>query len=86
MRASTDAHSVVHRVLLPKGLQEEVLRDSHDRAGHLGMVKTYQRLRSTYYRLGSRAAVDDYVKTCDGIPVAGDWFILFAQVGSCARA
>ncbi len=44
MRASTDAHSVVHQVLLPKGLQEEALRDAHDRAGHLGMVKTYQRL------------------------------------------
>jgi hypothetical protein len=62
---------MVHQVLLPKGLQEEALRDAHDRAGHLGMVKTYQRPRSTYYWStyywpGSRAAVDDYVKTCDG--------------------
>ena len=66
MRASADAHSVVHQVLLPKALRDEALRDAHDRAGHFGAVKTYQRLRSLYYWPGSRAAVDDYVRSCDG--------------------
>jgi hypothetical protein len=66
MRASGDAHSVMHQVLLPQGLREEALRDAHDRAGHFGAVKTYQRLRSSFYWPSSRASVDDYVKSCDG--------------------
>ena len=66
MRASADAHTLVHQVLLPLALQEEALRDAHDRSGHFGAVKTYQRLRATYYWPGSRASVDVYVKSCDG--------------------
>ena len=51
------------RIVVPARLQERLVTHAHD--GHQGMVRTKQRLRSTYWWPGLDAMVESVVKTCD---------------------
>ena len=55
------------KLVLPKELRMEALRESHDdpQAGHLGVDKTYQRLGVAYYWPNMFREVTRYVKNCD---------------------
>jgi len=55
------------KLVLPKGLRREALRESHDvpQAGHLGIEKTYQRIAVNYFWPNLFRDVTDYIRTCD---------------------
>ena len=55
-----------YRPVIPMSLRPAILRSFHDSsiAGHLGEMKTYERIRSKYYWQGMHKDVEAWVKTC----------------------
>jgi len=55
------------KLVLPKELRKEALRESHDaiQAGHLGIEKTYQRIAVNYFWPNLFRDVVSYIRTCD---------------------
>ncbi|XP_039309912.1 uncharacterized protein K02A2.6-like [Solenopsis invicta] len=55
------------KLVLPRELREEVLRESHDdpQSGHLGVDKTHNRLSIAYYWPNAFRDVTGYVKGCE---------------------
>jgi len=55
------------KLVLPKELRKEALRESHDtpQAGHLGIEKTYQRMAVIYFWPNLFRDVTSYIRTCD---------------------
>ena len=61
---SDDEKSVTWRLVLPRKLQEEVLRELHgDRmSGHLGVTKTLAKVKMRYYWPGMTADVRSFIR------------------------
>ncbi|GFW35465.1 transposon Tf2-9 polyprotein [Trichonephila clavipes] len=55
------------RVYIPGSLRKDIMKEFHDLplAGHLGMRKTYLKLRDTCYFPFMRKYIFEYVSTCD---------------------
>jgi len=55
------------KLVLPKELRKEALRESHDtpQAGHFGVEKTYQRIAVNYFWPNLFRDVANYIRTCD---------------------
>jgi len=56
----------VFKLLVPRALQRSVLEHCHDKpaSGHLGIDKTFLRLREAFYWPGYSRDVDHYVSSC----------------------
>jgi len=56
------------QIILPKELVPTTLEALHDHstAGHLGITKTLQKIRSRFYWPGQRRDVEDWCRACDG--------------------
>lgn len=54
------------KIVVPKDLRKDILHDYHDKAtaGHLGVFKTYQRLKQKYYWPKMRSDTASYVRHC----------------------
>ena len=55
------------KLVIPKCLQSELLTEAHDIpiSGHLGVLRTVQKLKSKYYWKSMDADVYNYISTCD---------------------
>ncbi|CAB0032497.1 unnamed protein product, partial [Trichogramma brassicae] len=55
------------KLVVPKPLRERVMYDAHDitSSGHLGIEKTFDRVKRDYYWRGMYHDVFEYVMTCD---------------------
>lgn len=53
------------QLVLPTTMIQEVLKDNHDKMGHLGTAKTIFRLQQHYYWPNLSSAVEKYIKECD---------------------
>ncbi|CAB0036585.1 unnamed protein product [Trichogramma brassicae] len=55
------------KLVVPKPLRERVMYDAHDitSSGHLGIEKTFDRVKRDYYWRGMYHDVFEYVRTCD---------------------
>ncbi|KAK3100422.1 hypothetical protein FSP39_019732 [Pinctada imbricata] len=62
----TDTDDEILQLVVPNSMKEEVLKSHHDipSAGHLGVDKTYERLKTGYYWPGMKEYVDTYCKEC----------------------
>ena len=60
----------IHQLLLPGLLQEEVLEDLHDNAGHQGAERTESLVRTRCYWPQMHRDITDYVKNCERCTVA----------------
>ena len=56
----------VSQFVVPDSLKKDVMRHVHDEAlaGHMGVGKTFQRLRESFYWPGYSTSVDEYVRSC----------------------
>lgn len=54
----------VHKLVIPESLKALVLSECHDNNCHLGMDKTYDKIRSKYHWRGLFKDVTTYVKNC----------------------
>ena len=63
----TDDGDVLHQLVTPEKLQNEVITYHHDiaSAGHLGVEKTLGRIRQAFYWPGMAESVRKYCKACD---------------------
>lgn len=54
-------------LVIPKHLRNSVLRELHDApaSGHLGILRTYTRLKERFYWNGMYKSVQKYVTACD---------------------
>ena len=64
-QSPTGERAAIHLVV-PKTLQTELLHWCHDHftSGHLGLNKTYERLRSTYFWNNMFADVHRWIESC----------------------
>ncbi|CAB0040813.1 unnamed protein product [Trichogramma brassicae] len=55
------------KLVVPPAQRERVMRDAHDitSAGHLGIEKTFDRVKREYYWRGMYHDVHEYVRSCD---------------------
>ena len=53
------------QVVLPSCLQEDVLRELHDRAGHMGADRTQEAIRQRYFWPKMSTKVQDWCATCE---------------------
>ena len=57
------------RMILPNNmaLREQVISELHETplAGHLGVKKTYERVKTYFYWTGMKTHIDEFVQTCD---------------------
>jgi transposase InsO family protein len=51
--------------VVPSDDRRELLQRAHERSGHLGVAKTYRRLRERYYWPGMLASIVQHVASCD---------------------
>ena len=60
----TDTHSL--QIILPKGLREKVLTQLHDHvtAGHLGYMKTIEKVKQRFYWYNYREYIENWCKSC----------------------
>lgn len=49
---------------VPKEMETQLIQSVHERIGHFGSIKCYQKLKSKYWFPSMRAKVDSYVKNC----------------------
>ncbi|KAJ8010306.1 hypothetical protein DPEC_G00073670 [Dallia pectoralis] len=63
-------HGQVKQMLLPQGLQGEVLQRMHDGHGHQGVERTFKLIRARYYWPGMYQEVERYCKQCGRCIVA----------------
>ena len=61
-----DEYEAEPQLVVPKGMVEEILKTNHDHplAGHGGITRTIQRIRSRYFWRNMLRDIDAYVKTC----------------------
>jgi hypothetical protein len=54
------------RLVIPAAMRSAILEYCHDipQSGHLGFMKTYERLRSSYYWQGMQNSVARYIRSC----------------------
>lgn len=66
-RKGDEDEDLIWKIWVPEGLRETLLKKVHDgpSAGHGGMTKTLNRLRSRYYWPGMVASVKSFVGDCD---------------------
>ena len=64
---STDGKQSVEKLILPRKLRKEVMRQLHDgnSGGHFGIKKTMQKIKARFYWIGCREDVENYCNTCD---------------------
>ena len=57
----------LNRIVVPKGLQKQVMTLVHDSplAGHMGCLRTWQRLRNGFWWPGMRRDLNEYIAGCD---------------------
>jgi len=57
---------IIHRLVIPKTLQKEAIRISHDStiAAHPGIFRTYHKLKEHYYFQNMLSATKQYVNAC----------------------
>ena len=57
----------LNKVVIPKSLEEEIIKEFHDpsHAGHLGIFKTYHKVKNSVWFPNMFKTVSDYVKHCD---------------------
>ena len=67
VQESIDGKSKTDLIMLPKSLVEPVLTDLHNSptSGHLGLTKTYERVKSRFLWYGMKSDVERWVKMCD---------------------
>ncbi|CAB0038566.1 unnamed protein product [Trichogramma brassicae] len=55
------------KLVVPPAQRERIMRDAHDitSAGHLGIEKTFDRVKREYYWRGMYHDVHEYVRSCD---------------------
>ena len=60
----TDTYSL--QIILPKGLREKVLTQLHDHvtAGHLGSMKTIEKVKQRFYWYNYREFIENWCKSC----------------------
>ena len=65
-RSQFKNRSVTLQLVVPTGLQKEVLKQSHDTriGGHLGQKRTLRKVQKSYYWVGYRHIVDMWVRSC----------------------
>ena len=54
-----------HRLAVPFRRRKELLEWSHEKNGHMGITKTYDRLRERFWWAQLYADVTDWITTCD---------------------
>ena len=59
-------YDLLKRLVIPKIYQEEIIKHQHDSpfAGHLGINKTYSKIKSYFYWNQCLRDVDNYIRTC----------------------
>jgi transposase InsO family protein len=57
--------SEVTQLVVPVSLQQDVLKQLHDRMGHLGVERTLELLRERFYFPRMAQITSDYIKKCD---------------------
>ena len=62
----SDTDDEILQLIVPSTMRSDVLKHYHDipTAGHLGVEKTYQRLKSGYYWPGMKEYIDTYCREC----------------------
>ena len=55
----------IDQIVVPKALQQEVLRQTHDRRGHLGMERCIELIRSRFYFPGMDSIARAYIAACE---------------------
>ena len=60
----TPDDEAVHKLVIPESLRGVVLRECHDNNCHMGMDKTYDKVRRFYHWRGIFRDVTKYVKSC----------------------
>ena len=63
-RIQDNIAGIIHQVVVPKQLREEVLRLSHDRAGHQGRERTHKILRRRCYWPNMEMEVKRHCEAC----------------------
>jgi transposase InsO family protein len=63
-RIHDNIEGIIHQVVVPKQLREEVLRWSHDRAGHQGQDRTHKILRRRCYWPNMEMEVRRHCEAC----------------------
>ena len=54
----------IFQLLVPKSMKLLVLQELHDQAGHLGLTKTFDKVRSRFYWTGYEADVERHIQDC----------------------
>ena len=58
--------SLIHtQVVVPTSLKNAILQEVHNKLGHLGVKKTFDRVRTRFYWPGYEQDVERWVKQCD---------------------
>ena len=57
--------TTVVQVVVPRSLQTEVLRQLHDKMGHLGIDRTLELLRDWFYFPRMENFTTEYIRKCD---------------------
>ena len=59
-------HSLRSQVVIPASLRHDILISCHDdpSAGHLGHIKTYEKVRQRYYWDGMCKDIEHWCRTC----------------------
>jgi transposase InsO family protein len=60
------------KLYVPQHLQSEILKQSHDEAGHFGHFKTLQKIKLRYFWPKMSSCVRDYVQKCETCRVSKD--------------
>jgi hypothetical protein len=55
----------VVQLVVPKNLQHEILKQLHDKMGHLGVDRTLELLRGRFYFPGMGTFTAEYIRKCD---------------------
>ncbi len=54
-------------IVVPKALETEILKGTHDSpfTGHLGVTRTFDRIRKRFFWPNMRKSVENYIRECD---------------------
>ena len=63
---SKDSPIPRHAVVVPETLEPEILKGVHDSpfSGHIGVIKTLDKIRDRFYWPGMRESVELYIREC----------------------
>ena len=53
-----------NKICLPETLVKEVFSDCHDKMGHFGFEKSYERVTNQWFKPGLAKALEDYIASC----------------------